>query len=122
MSDFYFPESRETGTYDWHGVPICAQPCLTSRETEYWHKSCSRDNGACCPDSKPEGVSHFYVWDCIWNECEEAPGKAQEIAEIFMRSCAAFGQPILPNFTTSVPSTVLGDHFPNQYQYKDFCG
>lgn len=116
----YTPEP-DLGEYDWRDVPICAQPCLTSKETGYWYERCSRDEGTCCPDSRPEGVSHLYVWDCIWNGCEKEPGKAQDTVEIFMRSCATFGRPIFPSFTTSVPSTVLGDHFPAQYQHKDFC-
>ena len=110
----------ELGKYDWNDVPVCAQACLLNRETGYWDKRCSRDHGTCCPDAKPDGVSHLSIWDCVWRGCEEQSGQAQTAAEIFMRGCAAKRRPLMQNFTLSVPSTIEGDHFPAQYRYEDF--
>lgn len=108
--------------FDWIDipVPVCAKQCLLDRETGYSHRPCYRTKGSCCPNTKPDGVSHFRIWDCVWRSCENDPGQAQKTVEIFMRECASKGLAISPEFTLSIPSTVAGDHFPAQYQHKDF--
>jgi len=98
--------------------PSCARACVLDRETGYYYNDRSTTRESCCPDSKPEDISHFHIWNCVWQSCD--PDQAQKTVEIFMRKCATKGLALSPDFTVSVLSAVAGDHFPVQYQYKDF--
>ncbi|KAK3345799.1 hypothetical protein B0T25DRAFT_264202 [Lasiosphaeria hispida] len=120
MAGAVYIATDDLGKFDWNDVPVCAQACMLNTERGYWHKRCSRDDGTCCPETKPDGVSHTHIWGCVWRSCEKESGGAQKAAEVFMRGCASKGYPLSANFTLNVPSTIAGDHFPVQYQYKDF--
>ena len=120
--------SRDTSEYpksnpynvSWYDYLPCAQKCLLSEEYGYQigTQRCNRKDGACCPAAKPDGIRHLDIWACVWDACDAST--AQNTVEVFMRECAAWGYPFSESFTLSIPSTVEGDHFPVQYNYKDF--
>ncbi|KAK3325135.1 hypothetical protein B0H66DRAFT_587959 [Apodospora peruviana] len=107
---------------DWHDLPDCAQPCLLSKTDGYWSRSCDRSSGRCCPGAdKDIKIKHFDVWDCVLQRCSRHNHVvAQAAADIFMRECAVKGYPLPANLTLNIPSAIVGDHFPAQYEYKDF--
>ena len=106
-----------TGSTTWRGTTIypVRSKCLLNEEYGYQlgkrgRKRCSREDGACCPGAKPDGVRHLDIWDCVWDACDAST--AQNTAEVFMRECAAWGYPFSESFTLSIPSTFEEDHFP----------
>ncbi len=70
------------------------------------------------PVVRPQSLMEFAIWACVRDACDAST--AQNTAEVFMRECAAWGYPFSESFTLRIPSTVEGDHFPVQYNYKDF--
>ncbi|KAK5653680.1 hypothetical protein OQA88_8710 [Cercophora sp. LCS_1] len=108
--EFLVPYSARNHSRDWHDYPACAQACLLSETTGYWWTTCDRPNGACCPGAGTKGLGHLDVWDCVTQNCNDS---SQEIAELFMRECAAKGFPFSEDFNSTV--------FPEQYIFKDFA-